>query len=173
MDSGNEIINRVAASAIKTFDLEEYYAPGDRVLLDIREQLYEGLILKEKPFREFIKTHDWAQYAGKFVAVSCSEDAIVPTWAYMLLASVLEPVAAGIVFGNLQDLEEKLFYDALAKVNWQQFADAKVVVKGCSKVNVPIAAYVEATRLLRPHAASIMFGEPCSTVPVFKRKSTV
>lgn len=173
MDSGNEIINRVAASAIKTFDLEEYYVPGDRVLLDIREQLYEGLILKEKPFREFIKTHDWAQYAGKFVAVSCSEDAIVPTWAYMLLASVLEPVAAGTVFGNLQDLEEKLFYDALAKVNWQQFVDAKVVVKGCSKVNVPIAAYVEATRLLRPHAASIMFGEPCSTVPVFKRKSTV
>lgn len=173
MDSGNEIINRVAASAIKTFDLEEYYVPGDRVLLDIREQLYEGLILKEKPFREFIKTHDWAQYAGKFVAVNCSEDAIVPTWAYMLLASVLEPVAAGTVFGNLQDLEEKLFYDALAKVNWQQFVDAKVVVKGCSKVNVPIAAYVEATRLLRPHAASIMFGEPCSTVPVFKRKSTV
>lgn len=173
MDTGNEIVNRVAASVIKTFDLEEYYAPGERVLLDIREQLYEGMILKEKPFREFIKTHDWAQYSGKFVAVTCSEDAIVPTWAFMLLASVLEPFAAGIAFGNLQDLEEKLYYDALNRVNWQQFKDAKVVMKGCSKVDVPIAAYVEATRLLRPHAASIMFGEPCSTVPVFKKKSIV
>ena len=169
MGAGNEIINRVAGSSIKTFDLEEYYLPGDRVLLDIKDQLYNGLILKEKPFRDFIKTHEWAQYENKFVAVTCSEDAIVPTWAYMLLTSALQPFARMIVFGSLEDLEIKIFHDALSRIDWQQFQDQKVVLKGCSKVAVPIAAYVEATRLMRPYASSIMFGEPCSTVPVFKR----
>jgi len=169
MESGNEIINRVAGSSITTFDLEEYYVPGERVLLDIRDQLYQGLILKEKTFRDFIKSHDWSQYKNKFVAITCSEDAIVPTWAYMLLTSALEPHASTIVFGKLLDLETKIFYDALSRIDWQQFKDAKVVMKGCSKVAVPTAAYVEATRLMRPYAASIMFGEPCSTVPVFKK----
>jgi hypothetical protein len=169
MESGNEIVNRVAGSSIKTFDLEEYYVPGERVVLDIKEQLYQGIILKEKTFRDFIKSHDWSQYKDKFVAITCSEDAIVPTWAYMLLTSALEPFARTIVFGGLDDLEAKIFYDALARIDWLQFKDAKVVMKGCSKVSVPIAAYVEATRLMRPYAASIMFGEPCSTVPVFKK----
>ena len=169
MEPGNEIINRVASSSIKTFDLEEYYEPGERVLLDIKDQLYQGMILKEKPFREFIKSHDWSQYKGKFVAVTCSEDAIVPTWAYMLLTSVMEPFARTVVFGALEDLEVRIFYDALSRVEWEQFRDAKVVIKGCSKVPVPTAAYVEATRRMRPYAASIMYGEPCSTVPVFKK----
>ena len=169
MESGNEIVNRVASSSIELFDLEEHYVPGDRVLLDIRDQLYQGLILKEKDFRNFIKSNDWSQYADKFVAVTCSEDAVVPTWAYMLLTSALQPHARTIVFGGLQDLEEKIFFDALSRIEWKQFKDAKVVIKGCSKVAVPVAAYVEATRLMRPFAASIMFGEPCSTVPVFKR----
>lgn len=169
MESGNEIVNRVASSALKVFDLEEYYVVGERVVFDIKEQLYQGMILREKPFRDFIKAHDWSQYTGKFVAVICSEDAIVPTWAYMLLASALQPFARMVVFGGLEELEEKIFFDTLSKVDWQQFTDAKVVIKGCSKVAVPIAAYVEATRLIRPYAASIMFGEPCSTVPVFKK----
>jgi len=169
MESGDEIVNRVAASSIRTLDLEQFYVPGERVLIDIKDQLYQGMILKEKPFREFIKTHNWSQYEGKFVAVTCSEDAIVPTWAYMLLTSVLEPFARVIVFGDLQDLESKIFFDALARVDWKQFSGAKVVIKGCSKVAVPVAAYVEATRLMRPFAASIMYGEPCSTVPVFKK----
>ena len=169
MEAGNEIINRVAGSSIKIFDLEEYYLPGDRILLDIKDQLYQGMILKEKTFREFIKAHDWSQYQDKFVAITCSEDAIVPTWAYMLLTSSLEPYARAIVFGKLSDLETKIFYDALSRIDWQQFQDAKVVIKGCSKVSVPPAAYVEATRLMRPYAASIMYGEPCSTVPVFKK----
>lgn len=169
MESGNEIVNRVASSALKVFDLEAYFTPGERVLLDIKDQLYQGMILREKSFREFIKAHDWSQYAGKFVAVTCSEDAIVPTWAYMLLTSALQPFARTVVFGRLEDLEEKIFFDALSKVDWQQFADAKVVIKGCSKVAVPTAAYVEATRLMRPYAVSIMYGEPCSTVPVFKK----
>ena len=169
MEPGNEIVNRVTSSALKVFDLEEYYIPGERVVLDIKNQLYQGLMLREKPFREFVKSHDWSSYADKFVAVTCSEDAIVPTWAYMLLTSALQPFARLVVFGRLQELEEKIFFDALSKVDWQQFAGEKVVIKGCSKVSVPTAAYVEATRLIRPHAASIMYGEPCSTVPVFKK----
>lgn len=169
MEAGNEIINRVASSSIKTFDLETLYVPGERVVLDIRDQLYEGLILREKPFREFIKSHDWSQYREKFVAITCSADAIIPTWAYMLLTSALEPFARLIVFGVLDDLETKIFSDVLDRVDWQQYSDAKVVIKGCSKVAVPTAAYVEATRRLRPFAASIMFGEPCSTVPVYKK----
>lgn len=164
-----EIINRVANSSIVTFDLEEYYQPGDRVLFDIKDQLHQGLILKEKDFRDFIKSHDWSQYKNKFVAITCSEDAIIPAWAYMLLTSVLQPHAKAIVFGTLEDLETKIFSEAISKIDWKQFDNAKVVIKGCSKIAVPMAAYVEATRLLRPHAASIMFGEPCSTVPVYKK----
>jgi hypothetical protein len=127
------------------------------------------LILKEKTFRDFIKSNDWSQYSNKFVAVTCTEDAIIPTWAYMLVTTSLEPFARTIVFGDLEDLETKIFYDALSRIDWRQYQDAKVVIKGCSKVAVPTAAYVEATRLMKPFAASIMFGEPCSTVPVFKK----
>lgn len=169
MESGNDIVNRVASSVLTVFDLEEHYVPGERMLLDITDQLYEGLILREKPFRDFIKTHDWSQYEGKLVAITCSAEAIVPTWAYMLLASSLEPFARAIVYGGLEALETRMFFDSLSKVDWQQYAGAKVVIKGCSKVAVPAAAYVEATRLIRRYAASIMYGEPCSTVPVFKR----
>lgn len=173
MDTGREIINRVAASALVTFDLEQYYQPGERVLIDIKDQLFQGLILKEKDFRTFIRSHDWSQYSGKHVAIHCSVDAIIPTWAYMLIASVVEPYAATVAFGTLEDLEEKIFFEALSKVDWNQFTDAKVVVKGCSKVAVPPSVYVEATRLLRPVVSSIMFGEPCSTVPVFKKSRQI
>ena len=172
MESGNEIINRVAQSSIKVLDLEELYVPGDRVVIDIKDQLFQGMILREKPFRDFLKTHAWSQYQDKLVAITCSADAIVPTWAYMLLSAALEPYARAIVFGQIEDLEKKIFFDALEKVDWQQYTDAKVVIKGCSKVAVPIAAYVEATRRLRSVAASIMFGEPCSTVPVFKKSKS-
>lgn len=173
MESENEIVNRVASSALKVFDLEEYYVPGERVLLDISDQLYQGMILKEKTFRDFIKSHNWAQYDGKFVAITCSAEAIVPTWAYMLLTSSLEPFAREIVYGGLEELEARIFFDSLSKVDWQQYSGEKVVIKGCSKVAVPTAAYVEATRLIRRYAASIMYGEPCSTVPVFKRPKVI
>jgi hypothetical protein len=163
------IVNRVASSALVTFDLEEYYEPGDRVVLDIADQLYEGLILREKDFRDFIKNHDWRQYEGKFVAITCSADAIVPTWAFMLVMIALEPYAKQAIFGSMEALEEQIFRKRLAIVDWQAYNGAKVVVKGCSKVNVPIAVYVEATAQIRKYASSIMFGEPCSTVPLFKR----
>lgn len=164
------IINRVAKSGLVTLDLEDYYHPGERVVYDLKDNLFMGLILKEKDFREFLKTHDWSQYAGKNVALICSEDAIVPTWAYMLLTIQLQPYANTIVFGSLQDLEEKLYFDAISQINPDQYRDARVVVKGCSKVPVPIAAYVEITRVLRPVVLSLLFGEPCSTVPLYKRR---
>lgn len=172
MEAEKEIVNRVASSSLISFDLEQYYQPGERVVIDIKDQLYQGLILKEKDFREFIKTHDWKQYNDKYVAITCSEDSVIPTWAYMLLTSALQPFARLIIFGDRVALETKIFSDTLATIDWSKFKDAKVVIKGCSKVDVPTAAYVEATRLMRPYASSIMFGEPCSTVPVFKKART-
>jgi hypothetical protein len=165
----DQIINKVANSSLVTFDLEQYYRPGERILLDVKDQLFQGLIIKEKDFRDFIKNHDWTQYQGKFVAIYCSVDVIVPTWAYMLLAIALEPYASHVVFGTLEELEIAIFRGSLSSVNWAQFKDAKVVIKGCSKVNVPVALYVETTTRLRPYATSIMFGEPCSTVPLYKK----
>lgn len=166
-----EIINRVAKSPLITLDLEDYYSKHERVLYDIKDNLFMGLILKEKDFRDFLKTHDWSQYSNKNVAITCSEDAIVPTWAYMLLATYLAPHAATIVFGSLQELESKLFFDAIKTIDPEQFRDKKVVIKGCSKLPVPTAAYVEITNRLQPVVQSLMFGEPCSTVPVYKKKS--
>ncbi len=166
----NEIVNRVSNSPLVTFDLEELYSPGERVLFDIKSLLFQELILREKDFRDFIKTHDWSQYDNKYVAITCSADAVVPTWAYMLLTASLQPYASLVIFGSLLDLETILFKNALDKVDWKRYNNAKVVIKGCSKVQVPIPSYVEVTNRLRPVASSIMFGEPCSTVPVFKKK---
>jgi hypothetical protein len=166
----NEIVNRVSNSQLVTFDLEELFTPGERVLFDVKSLLFQELILREKDFRDFIKIHDWSQYANKYVAITCSADAVVPTWAYMLLTAALQPFASKVIFGSLQDLETALFKQSLDKIDWQRYANAKVVIKGCSKVEVPVSSYVEVTNRLRPLASSIMFGEPCSTVPVFKKK---
>jgi len=169
MSGEEQIINKVANSALITFNLEDYYEPGDRVLLDIKDQLYEGLVLREKDFRDFIKIHNWAQYENKLIAITCSTDAIVPTWAYMLLAIALKPFAKRVIFGSLQELEIENYRIALSKIQWSDFKDAKIVIKGCSKVDVPVAIYVEVVNQLKPHAGSLMFGEPCSTVPLFKK----
>lgn len=163
------IINRVAKSGLVTLDLEDYYHKGERVLYDLKDNLYMGMILREKDFRDFLKTHDWTQYAGKNVAITCTEDAIIPTWAYMLLTIHLQPYANTVVFGNLEALEDKLFYDALAAINPTDYIGARVVIKGCSKFPVPTSAYVEITRLLQPHVQTLLFGEPCSTVPLYKK----
>ena len=169
MQTEELIINKVTNSGLLTFDLEDLYHPGERVVYDLKDNLFMGMILKEKDFREFLKNHDWTQYVGKNVAITCSEDAIIPTWAFMLLTLKLQPVAHLVVFGSLEDLENKLFFDALRKVNINDYQGARVVVKGCSKVPVPTAAYVEITRILQPVVQSLMFGEPCSTVPLFKK----
>lgn len=163
------IVNRVANSPLISLDLEQYYPEGERVIYDLKDNLYEETILREKDFRAFIKEHDWSQYATKNVAITCSVEAIVPTWAFMLLASRISPVANHVTLGNLEDLERELFTKALSKLDLDEFKEAKVVVKGCSDKSVPASAYVEIVRLLQPIASSIMFGEPCSTVPVYKK----
>ena len=164
-----EIINRVANSALITFNLEELYPKVELAEIDLKNQLFQGLILREKDLRDFIKTHAWEQYQDKSVAVFCSEDAVIPTWAYMLIGIALQPFATKIVFGNRSTLVSQLFKEALDQVQWEKFKDAKVVIKGCSDVHVPESAYVEAAARLRPLAASILYGEPCSTVPLYKR----
>ncbi|KEQ29475.1 hypothetical protein N180_03710 [Pedobacter antarcticus 4BY] len=171
MEIQENIVNKVAASGLITLNLESYYDQGERIIYDIKDNLFHGLMLREKDFREFIKTHEWESYAGKNVAVICSADAIVPTWAYMLLATKLKPYANEVVFGNLETLEAVLFTRALAKIDLESFRDERIVIKGCADVTVPVAAYVEITNLLTPVVKSIMYGEPCSTVPLFKRKA--
>ncbi|MDZ7650667.1 MAG: DUF2480 family protein [Cytophagales bacterium] len=166
-----EIVNRVSSSQLITFDLEEFYTPGERVLFDLKGLLFQELVLREKDFRDYIKSHDWAQYKNKFVAITCSADAIVPTWAFMLVSVSLQPYAQHIIFGTLKELEQTLFQMELNKVDWNKYNNAKVVIKGCSKIDVPLSAYVEATSHLCTIASNIMFGEPCSTVPIFKKKS--
>jgi len=164
----NEITNKVAGSGIVTIDLEEFYIHGERILFDIKPHLFQELILREKDFREFIKTNDWSIYKDKLVALTCTADAIVPTWAYMLLTLALEPFAKKIVFGNLNELETILFSEKLALLDTSTYKDARVVIKGCGDIDIPKNAYVQLTALLKPNAKSIMYGEPCSTVPLFK-----
>ena len=164
-----EIINKVARSPLQSIDLEAFYVPGERTRLDIKDQLFQGMVLREKDFRGFIKSNDWASFEGKHVAVQCSAEAIVPIWAYMLLSVALRPFAKTFFFGSLEEMEAWLFKTALDAVDWGKYENAKVVIKGCSKVNVPIATYVDVTCRLQPIASSIMFGEPCSTVPIYKK----
>lgn len=168
----NEIVNRVANSSLLTFDLEQLRVKGDRVVYDLKDVLFQGMILREKDFRDHVRDHEWSKYEGKLVAVTCTADAIVPTWAYMLVAVALKPFARRVCFGSLEDMEDTFFTEALNGVDWEQYRGARVVVKGCSDALVPVAAYVEATGRLAGVAASIMYGEPCSTVPIFKKPKT-
>ena len=170
MDIQENIVNRVAQSGLISLDPAELFPAGERVVYDIKENLFHGLMLREKDFREFVKQHDWAQYEGKHVAIICSSDAIVPTWAYMLLANKLNPFAKTVVFGNLELLETVLFDRALAIFDFEKYRDERVVIKGCGDIYVPVSAYVELTAKLSAVAKSIMYGEPCSTVPIYKRK---
>lgn len=165
----NEIVNKVSQSGIITIDLEMFYPEGERILFDIKDLLFQELILREKNFREYIKNENWNRYKDKYVALICSADAIVPTWAYMLLAAQLEPVAKKVVFGDLETLEAVLYNEILNNLNIDEYKDARIVIKGCGNLPVPKAAYVQLTSLLRPIAKSIMYGEPCSTVPLYKK----
>jgi hypothetical protein len=166
----NEITNKVANSGLVTIDLEKFITEGERILFDIKPLLFQELILKEKDLREFIKTHDWSIYKNKLVALTCSSDAVVPTWAYMLLTLSLEPFAKKIVFGNLHELENLLFAEKIAQLNVTDYKDARVVIKGCGEKPLPVNAYIQITTLLKPVVKSIMYGEPCSTVPLYKVK---
>ncbi len=165
-----EIINRVANSKLVTIDLEDYYPKGQRVLFDIKDWLFQELILKESDFRTFVKEHDWSQYQDQYVAITCSTDAIIPAWAFMLVSIALKPYAKYNITGNLEDLETALYHDIIEELNLTDYEDKPVIIKGCSKKPVPLAAYSMITNKLKPVAKSIMFGEACSNVPLFKRK---
>lgn len=169
MDIQENITNKVAQSGLLSFDLAEFYPQGERVLYDITDNLFQGLILREKDFREFIKAHNWEQYQDKHVAVTCTADAIVPTWAYMLLATRLAPFAKTVVFGSLELLETILFERELQKLDLEKYRDQRIVIKGCGEISVPESAFIDLTVKLTGIARSIMYGEPCSTVPIYKR----
>ncbi|AKA35084.1 DUF2480 family protein [Flagellimonas lutaonensis] len=166
----SDIVNRVAQSKLVTFDLEAYYPEGKRVLFDIKDWLHEGLILREKEFRAKVTEHDWSQYADAFVALTCSTDAIVPGWAFMLLASRLQPHAKKVVQGDLEILETLLYNDILQNLDVSDLADKPVIIKGCSNKPVPKNAYLMAVAKIQPVAKSIMYGEACSSVPIHKKK---
>ncbi|TVP43058.1 MAG: DUF2480 family protein [Mongoliibacter sp.] len=164
-----EIINRVANSPIITIDLENFYRKEQRVVFDLKDFLFQGMVLKEKDFRNALKNFDWNLFKGKLVAVTCSEDAIVPTWAFMLVGTYLGKFDIEYVIGDLASLEQFLFEKELSEIDPELYRDRPVVVKGCSKYPVPFYAYGRVVSLLQPFAKSIMYGEPCSTVPLYKR----
>lgn len=165
-----EIVNKVAQSALTTIDLEKFYPQGETVVFDLKDHLFMELILKEKDFRAGLQELDWEKYRGKNVAIVCTADAIVPIWAYMLVASYLEPVAGFYAFGDEEFVHKALFLKNIGAIDPEQYRDGRIVIKGCGDKTITEAAYVEVTRLLRPVVKSIMYGEPCSTVPVFKKK---
>ena len=164
------IKNKVAESGIVTIDLEDFYPKGDIVVFDIKEYLFMGLILKEKDFRLALQNIEIENYRDKYVAVVCTADAIIPMWAYMLIAGTLQPVAKDVVYGNGQTLINTVFIKNLAHINAEEYSDKRVVVKGCGDVQIPETAYLAITNILRPYAKSIMYGEPCSTVPIYKKR---
>ncbi|RZJ30742.1 MAG: DUF2480 family protein [Flavobacterium sp.] len=165
-----EIVNRVAASKLEVFDLEDYYPKGNRVRLDLSQWLEEGFILREKEFREQLKAHDWQQYKDAFVAIYCSTDAILPAWATILVTVYLTPIAKKVVSGNLEAIDTALYQEILPAIDYSPYRDKPVIIKGCSHKPVPESAYLLAAQFLTPVAKSIMYGEACSAVPLYKRK---
>jgi hypothetical protein len=166
----DEIVNRVANSKLVTIDLEDYYPKGQRVLFDIKDWLYEGFVLREKDFRAQVSEFDWNQYQGSYVALTCSSDAIIPGWAYMLLSIQLESVAKKVVIGDLELLETSIYQDIINNLDVSAYADKPIIIKGCSNKPVPQNAYIMLSNKLKPLAKSIMYGEACSSVPLFKKK---
>ena len=163
-------VNKVADSGLITLDLEKWYPREETAVFDIKDYLFMGMILKEKDFREALKAKDWTIYQDKNVALTCSVDAIIPVWAYMLVADNLQPFANEIVMGDEKELHKTIFLKNLSAIDVQEFDDKRVVIKGCGETPIADYVYMEITKLLRPVAKSIMYGEPCSTVPVFKKQ---
>ena len=165
----DQIVNRVANSALKTIDLEMLYPKGSRVVVDIKNWLFQELILKESDFRLHLKSHDWSQYNNSFVALTCSSDVIIPSWAYLLITTYLTPFANKVVVGNLVALETAIFQEIINELPLEEFKGKPVIIKGCASKPIPDSAYVQLVSRLQAHAKLILFGEPCSTVPLFKR----
>ncbi len=167
-----EIVNKVAQSSLVTLNLEKFYPEGETAVFDLKDYLFMELILKEKDYRESLKNLDWSIYKNKNVCVTCSADAIIPIWAYMLAVSYLEPIARDVVLGDQDFLHEVLFLKNIWKIDAKEFEGKRVVVKGCGEKKIPDTVYAEITKILRPVAKSIMYGEPCSTVPVYKQQTS-
>lgn len=161
-------MNKVAQSGLITLNLEEYLPAGETVTFDLKDYLFMGLILKEKDFREALKNLNWLQYKEKNVAITCTADAIIPLWAYMLVTTYLQPVARDIYVGSAEEMHKHLFLKNISAIDATAFADKRIVVKGCGDIPIGAFAYAELTKHLLPHVKSIMYGEPCSTVPVYK-----
>lgn len=165
-------VNKVAESGLITIDLEKYIPKEETVVFDLKEYLFMEMILKEKEFRASLKETDWEKFRDKYVAIICSADAIIPVWAYMLVITYLQPVAKEVIMGSAAEMEKKLFIQHIDAINIEEFADKRIVIKGCGEKPIADFAYMEITKRLLPVVKSIMYGEPCSTVPVYK-KSTV
>jgi hypothetical protein len=165
----SDIVNRVSQSAILSINLEELYPKEERIIFDLKPFLFQEFMLREKEFRADLKGLDWSQYAGKWVSINCSSDAIVPNWAFMLVATYLTPICRGYVIGDLKELEVYISEMVLSKIDLDSFSDRPVVIKGCSDFPVPLFAYGRLVSLIQSRAKSIMYGEPCSTVPLFKK----
>ena len=166
-----DIVNRVEKSKLISIDLEDYYMPGERHQIDLKDWLVDELYLKEKEFRTAVKNHDWSKYKNAFVAIDCSNNAIIPPWAYMLISTQLSSHAKKPVIGSITDLEAKIFEEEIEKIDLSVFKNKPVVIKGCSNKKLPMSLYYNLSSRLLPIAKSIMYGEACSAVPVFKRKA--
>ena len=164
------IINKVAESGLITLNLEEYYPREEFLLFDLKPFLFMEMILKEKDFRQALQQHEWSSYNNKIVAVTCTADAVIPVWAYMLVATYLQPLAKEVIMGDIETARKQIFLKNIEAINEADFTDQRVVVKGCGDLPIGEYAYMEITKKLRPVAKSIMYGEPCSTVPVYKKK---
>ena len=166
----DQIVNRVAQSSLITINLEDFYPKGIRSVIDIKQWLFHELILKESDFRNYLKEHDWTQYQDHYVALTCSADAIIPSWAYMLISTYLHPVARKVVVGSLENLETAIFQDIINKLPVSEYENKPLIIKGCANKPIPETAYIQLIEKLQPIARSIMFGEACSTVPLFKKR---
>ena len=165
----NEIVNKVAASELKVFDLEDYYPKQEIAKLDVAQWLFEGFILKEKEFRQQLKEYNWEQFQNRIITIYCSSNAILPSWAFILVTSHLIPFASKIVAGTDADLIAELYLEALSEIDYSVYTNKSVILKGCAKKAVPQSAYLMAIQKLQPFAKTIMYGEACSAVPIFKK----
>lgn len=165
-----EIVNRVANSKLKVIDLEDFYPDGERVVFDVKDWLYEGLVLREKEFRQYVNDYNWTIHNNQFVALNCSTDAIIPAWAFMLVALALEPYANKVTIGDLETLETSVYQDIIGQLDVEPYADKPVIIKGCANKPVPVNAYIMLSQRLQSVAKSIMYGEACSSVPLYKKK---
>lgn len=164
------IVNKVAESGLITINLEDYLPKEECVLFDLRQFLFMDLILKEKDFRQALKEFDWESFQNKYVSVYCSADVIIPLWAYMLSAVYLQPVAKEVFYGSIESMQENILLRSIENIPPEKFSEKRVVIKGCGDMNIPASAYLAITKRLMPFVKSLMYGEPCSTVPVFKKK---